>query len=83
MNIYYNTRSIITLIKYFTFPLYLDDEIEEDTKVTDTDDDFLLNYFRREKVVMHNMFGPSWREFIKHPDLNRYTKIYSLLKLFP
>ena len=68
-------------MKYFTFSLYLDDEIEEDTKVTDTDDDFLLNYFRREKVVMHNMFGPSWREFIKHPDLNRYIFIIKIISL--
>ena len=35
----------------------IDDEIEEDTRVTDGDEEFLLFYFRRERQVLGNMFG--------------------------
>ena len=42
----------------------IDDEIEEDTRVTDGDEEFLLFYFRRERQVLGNMFGHKY--VLKH-----------------
>ena len=45
----------------------IDEEIESDTKIPDSDEDYLLYYFRRERTVLTNMMGPDWRSFVKHP----------------
>ena len=45
----------------------IDEEIESDTKIPDSDEDYLLYYFRRERTVLTNMMGTDWRSFVKHP----------------
>ena len=55
----------------------IDDEIEEDTRVTDGDEEFLLFYFRRERQVLGNMFGH------KYVFLKVFSRLRSYLSTIP
>ena len=49
----------------------IDEVLEEDTKITETDEEYLMFYFQREKQLLHGLYGADWMSFIKHPDLPR------------
>ena len=49
----------------------IDEELEEDTKVTEAEEDYLIFYFQREKQVMEGIYGREWKRHLKHPNLPR------------
>lgn len=49
----------------------IDEELEEDTKVDEPEEEYLLFYFRREKQIMEALHGQNWRTFLRHQDLPR------------
>lgn len=48
-----------------------EEELKEDTKIEDTEEEFLKFYFFRERQVMEKVFGNDWKKHLKHPDLPR------------
>ena len=49
----------------------IDEELEEDTRVTEPTEEYLMFYFARERQVMQGMYGSDWHSFLKHPNLPR------------
>ena len=48
-----------------------EEELRDDTRITESADEFLSLYFLREKVVMEKIFGGEWKKHLRHPHLNR------------
>ena len=53
------------------FKKTIDEELEEDTKVVEPDEEYLIFYFQREKQVMSGLYGSDWRSYLKHPEWPR------------
>ena len=53
------------------FKKTIEEELEEDTKVVEPDDEYLIFYFQREKQVMQSLYGSDWRSHLKHPEWPR------------
>ena len=53
------------------FKKTIDEELEEDTKVVEPDDEYLIFYFQRERQVLSNLYGSDWRSYLKHPEWPR------------
>ena len=49
----------------------IDEELEEDTKVDEPDEEYLMFYFQRERHIMQGLYGHDWHSFLKHPNLPR------------
>lgn len=49
----------------------IDEELEEDTKVEEPEDEYLLFFFQREHRVMQSLYGFEWKDYLKHADLPR------------
>ena len=46
-------------------------EIKEDTKVSETAEEYLRYYFGREKVIMEKLFGSDWKRHLNQPQWPR------------
>lgn len=53
------------------FKKTIDEELEEDTKVVEPDDEYLIFYFQRERQVLSSLYGSDWRSYLKHPEWPR------------
>ena len=41
--------------------------------------EYLVSYFRREKHIMENAYGPDWKKYLKHPELPRRDGLFVCL----
>ena len=46
-------------------------EFEEERQIDWGEDEYLKDYFKREKAVLWNIYGEEWRKYLRHPDLPR------------
>ena len=49
----------------------IEEELDEDTRVSDTEEEYMVFYFRRERQVMQGLYGNDWKNFVRHKNMPR------------
>ncbi len=49
-------------------------QVQAELRVSWEEKEYLVSYFRREKHIMENAYGPDWKKYLKHPELPRQFK---------
>ena len=60
-----------------------EDDMQNETDVDDTEEDFLRFYFVRERVIMERIFGGEWRRHLKNPQWQSRRDQYQIPEVRP